>query len=176
MRPHEGSLPEELRAMVRWVFELESAQSEAIIRPGLSGGILPPRAGPRSTPSGVFLLRASYTDLGGGPVGELEGSTELSVRTRRVEAEHLVSFEGMRRVEEEYELERELKRRENHATKSAAELKQRKTITQQNKKRSTARGRATCSTRTGKATLPVARARSRAPSSTLSIGERRLGP
>jgi cytochrome c551/c552 len=95
MRPHEASKPEELGAMVRWVFDLEPDGKESVIRPGLSGAILPPDA----APSGVFVMRASYTDLGGGPVEPLQGSAELFLRTRRVEAEHLVEQKGLKRKE-----------------------------------------------------------------------------
>ncbi|MCH2105126.1 MAG: PQQ-dependent sugar dehydrogenase [Planctomycetes bacterium] len=95
MRPHEASKPEELSAMVRWVFELEPDGKERVIRPGLSGALLPPEA----APSGVFVMRASYTDLGGGPVEPLQGSAELFLRTRRVEAEHFVEPHGLKRKE-----------------------------------------------------------------------------
>lgn len=108
MLPHPQHGDEELRAMVSWILSLEERGPPRFVAPGLSGEVPVPASSPISSPisslesaspGGTWVFEASYTDGGGGPVGPLAARALLSVRTRRVEAEHFSSRQGTQTLE-----------------------------------------------------------------------------
>jgi cytochrome c len=86
MLPHPQHSRADLDEFVAWILALEPRDDSPTVVPGVSGE-LPPLAaeGPRS---GAWVLEASYTDAGAGPVGPLAANARLCVRTFTVEAEH----------------------------------------------------------------------------------------
>lgn len=90
MLPHPQHGEEELRTMVAWVLSLESGAPSTQLVPGLSGELSPPGI----SGAGTWLLEATYTDGGGGPVGPLTARARLYLRSHTVEAEHFSSRSG----------------------------------------------------------------------------------
>lgn len=92
MLPHEGLNPDQVRMMVRWIFDLKPGQAGPAIQRGLTGELLPPtdeklRRG---------LLEAVYTDGGRSPAGSLSAKASISLRSRRLEAELADEKQGPR--------------------------------------------------------------------------------
>jgi len=98
MLPHAQHTLEETRLMVRWITSLESRKGAHAIQVGLAGKVDANELAPGDD-CGVLVLEATYTDTGGGPVGPLGASARVTLRSRRVEAEHYTSRSGTRTLE-----------------------------------------------------------------------------
>ncbi|HXG49224.1 MAG TPA: carbohydrate-binding protein, partial [Methylomirabilota bacterium] len=83
MLPHESLHPDQVRMMVRWVFDLKPGQAGANIIRGLIGQLQPPK----DDKLRLGLIEASYADGGRPPAGSLSGRTTIRLRSRRLEAE-----------------------------------------------------------------------------------------
>lgn len=83
MLPHESLHPDQVRMMVRWVFDLKPGQAGANIIRGLAGELEPPK----DDKIRLGLLEAGYADGGRPPAGPLSGKTTIRLRSRRLEAE-----------------------------------------------------------------------------------------
>ncbi|HYV26835.1 MAG TPA: carbohydrate-binding protein, partial [Candidatus Eisenbacteria bacterium] len=92
MLPHESLSKDQVRLMVQWVFELKPGVAGASVVQGLAGKILSP-AGPVT---GQVVLEANYTDAGRAPAGSLAGSSRVTLRGRRIEAEQANAMNGPR--------------------------------------------------------------------------------
>jgi len=92
MLPHESFSKEQVRLMVQWVFELKTGQNSAKLVRGLTGKI-PVDA---ELTEGQMLLEATYADAGRAPAGALTGSSRVTLRSRRIEAERADAVNGPR--------------------------------------------------------------------------------
>jgi cytochrome c len=87
MMPHPQNSAVEIRQMVQWVLSLASDQGDKLesLIPNTEAMVnLGPR--PKDGSEANYVLSASYTDRGYGPVGPLSSTSELVLRNPRVEA------------------------------------------------------------------------------------------
>jgi cytochrome c len=84
MLPHPQHSVDEVNLMLRWVFALEKGKGGPALVRGLSGEI----TAPKDDKAGLFILEATYADAGRAPAGSLSGKASVTLRTRRLEAEH----------------------------------------------------------------------------------------
>ena len=89
MLPHGHHTPEEVRGMVEWVFSLEPAALPRVFT-GFVGEI-PPAS---DAAAGRYRLEATYLDRGAAGVPALAGSTAITLRPRRIEAEEADEVAG----------------------------------------------------------------------------------
>lgn len=95
MLPHSQFSLDEAREMVRWVLSLSEPQLANDTFQGLGGQWdIQPATKAGISAGASLLLRASYTDLGAEGIGSLTRSEQISLRTRRVEAEHFSDRHG----------------------------------------------------------------------------------
>ncbi|MFM8890217.1 MAG: carbohydrate-binding protein, partial [Planctomycetia bacterium] len=89
MLPHGHHTPEEVRGMVEWVYSLEPAALPRVFT-GFVGEI-PPGS---DAAAGRYRLEATYLDRGAAGVPALAGSTAITLRPRRIEAEDADEIRG----------------------------------------------------------------------------------
>jgi cytochrome c len=89
MLPHGHHTPEEVRGMVEWVYSLEPAALPRVFT-GFVGDI-PPAS---DAAAGRYRLEATYLDRGAVGVPPLAGSTAITLRPRRIEAEDADEVRG----------------------------------------------------------------------------------
>lgn len=89
MLPHGHHTPEEVRGMVEWVYSLEPATLPRVFT-GFVGEI-PPAS---DAAAGRYRLEATYLDRGAAGVPALTGSTAITLRPRRIEAEDADEVRG----------------------------------------------------------------------------------
>jgi cytochrome c len=84
MLPHPQHSTDEVTIMLRWVFGLEKGKGGPALSRGLTGEI----TAPKDDKAGLFVLEATYADAGRAPAGSLSGKASVTLRARRIEAEH----------------------------------------------------------------------------------------
>ena len=94
MLPHADLSDRDLRAMLEWIYELDTTRAVVVPRPGVVGEFLAPKLDAGKLASGSLVLEASYTDTGGAVVGPQVGRARSVLRTHVVEAEHFSSRRG----------------------------------------------------------------------------------
>lgn len=95
MLPHADLEDAQLRAMLSWIFSVESTGAGgARLRPGFVGQVLAAELCEAQRPSGSLVLDAAYTDTGSDTAEAITGTARRVLRTRRVEAEHFSWREG----------------------------------------------------------------------------------
>lgn len=92
MLPHDSLNPDQVRMMVRWVYQQEPGKPNAGLTRGLSGDI----AIPKDPAIQDCALEATYTDSGRAPAGSLTGRAKVHLRSRKLEAELADEKHGVR--------------------------------------------------------------------------------
>ncbi len=92
MLPHSQHTADEVYMMVKWIYNLASAEATPTVARGIEGQITSPKDGKLS--SGI--IEATFTDLGRAPAGPLSGKAQVKLRTRRIEAEKADHLQGPR--------------------------------------------------------------------------------
>ena len=80
MLPHPQLTDDEVAIMLRWMLALEPGKGGPTLLRGLAGEVTTPSPG--KPQPGVFVLEATYTDLGRAPAGELSGRATITLRPR----------------------------------------------------------------------------------------------
>lgn len=93
MLPHPQHSVDEVTIMLRWVFALEKGKGGPALTRGLSGEI----TAPKDNNAGLFVLEATYADAGRPPAGSLSGKASVTLRPRRLDAEH-ADVQGPKRM------------------------------------------------------------------------------
>lgn len=83
MLPHAHHTADEVHMMVKWIYSLASGEATPTVARGIEGQIVPPKDGKLA----VGVIEATFTDLGRLPAGPLSGKAQVTLRTRRIEAE-----------------------------------------------------------------------------------------
>ncbi|RFC46315.1 MAG: cytochrome c [Verrucomicrobia bacterium] len=83
MLPHAQHTADEVHMMVKWIYGLADGQATPTVSRGLEGKITAPADGKLAT----GMVEATFTDLGKSPAGPLSGRAQVTLRTRRIEAE-----------------------------------------------------------------------------------------
>lgn len=84
MLPHPQHSVDEVNIMLRWVFGLEKGKGGPALLRGLTGEV----TAPKDDQGGLFVLEATYADAGRAPAGSLSGKASVTLRSRRLDAEH----------------------------------------------------------------------------------------
>ena len=93
MLPHPQHSVDEVTIMLRWVFAVEKGKGGPALTRGLSGEI----TAPKDQKAGLLVLEATYADAGRAPAGSLSGKASVTLRSRRLEAEH-ADVQGPKRM------------------------------------------------------------------------------
>ncbi|MBA3698096.1 MAG: PQQ-dependent sugar dehydrogenase [Planctomycetes bacterium] len=93
MLPHPQHSVDEVNIMLRWVFALEKGKGGPALTRGLSGEL----TAPKDDKVGLFVLEATYADAGRAPAGSLSGKASVTLRSRRLDAEH-ADVQGPKRM------------------------------------------------------------------------------
>ena len=95
MLPHPQHTLAETRQMVSWILSQKAedaamSMADAFVESSLSLGARPAENAPKS-----YLLTASYSDKGAGPVGPLTSTVSVELRDARIEAEATQERDGV---------------------------------------------------------------------------------
>jgi cytochrome c len=101
MLPHPQHSDEELAAMVAWIATQSADEAPLTVLTGVGGELAALARPGEPAPSGTWILEASYTDAGAGPIGPLAAAARLHLRTLTVEAEHASAHHGLAFLESE---------------------------------------------------------------------------
>jgi cytochrome c len=93
MLPHPQHSVDEVTIMLRWVFAQEKGKGGPALMRGLAGEV----TAPTDAKTGLFALEATYADAGRGAVGSLSGKAVVTLRSRRLDAEH-ADVQGPKRM------------------------------------------------------------------------------
>ncbi len=96
MLPHSQHTMEQTRQMVAWIFDMKPDAATAQTVKGVFGAIPLPKSA--ATGGAGFVLEATYTDSGGGPVGPLTGRGSVTVRLPTIEAESADGIHGPQKL------------------------------------------------------------------------------
>jgi len=83
MLAHQQLTADQVRMMVRWIYDLEPGKTGSDTIRGIAGNI----SVPEDPQIRVGVVEATYTDAGRPPAGSLTGKASVKLRNRRVEGE-----------------------------------------------------------------------------------------